>query len=270
MPDAKPDRRESVSGTLIVAGAVSLACSVVVASAAVFLKPLQAANETLNRQRNILQVAGLLDDAVPVAEAFAQVDSRVVDLATGRFVTDIEPGFDPVAAARDANLGIDIPPELDSANLGRRARHGTVYFVRDGRELELIILPIYGAGLWAKIHGYIALESDTNTIAGIAFSDHGETPGLGGEIDNPRWQALWRGKLAYAEGDEPAIRVIKGKVIERDGWTGATGTPTAHQVDGLSGATLTGDAITDMLRYWLGEHGYRPLLQRIWKRGGKV
>ena len=258
-----PDKRESIAHTLGVAGAVALVCSVVVASAAVLLKPLQEENEALNRQRNILQVAGLLDEAVPVAEAFERVDSKVVDLETGAFVDSLEPGFDPVAAARDAALGVDIPPDTDSANIGRRARYATVYFVRDGDALDTIILPIYGAGLWAKIYGFVALESDTSTISGLAFSDHGETPGLGGEIDNPRWQSLWRGKQAYGNDGTPAIEVIKGKV------TASAGESAVHQIDGLSGATLTGDAITDMLRYWLGDHGYRPLLARIRAEGDR-
>lgn len=273
MPDSdSPSRsgRDSVTRMLVVATAVSLVCSVLVASAAVLLKPRQEYNEQINRQRNILDVAGLLDDSVSIEEAFAGVESRVVELETGRTSDVLEPGFDPVAAARDPALSVAIPDQLDLANIGRRARYGTVYFVRDGKDLRYIILPVYGAGLWSQIHGFIALESDTNTIAGITFHQHGETPGLGGEIDNPRWRALWRGKLVYGEGGEPAIEVIKGKVQSGDAYSGATGSSARYKVDGLSGATLTGDAVNDILHYWLGEHGYLPLLQRIWKRGGKV
>lgn len=273
MPDANgaaPRRRDGVGRLLAVAGLVSLVCSLVVAGAAVLLEPRQADNALRYRQRNILEVAGLLDPAGDLATQFAAVEARVVDLETGQFTDALPPGFDYLAAARDPEHGIEIPPSLDIANIGRRARYATVYLVRNGRDLETIILPIYGAGLWAQIHGYIALGSDTNTIEGITFHQHGETPGLGGEISGENWRDKWQGKLVYDASNEPVIEVIRGKVQVNADYSGATSLRASYRVDGISGATLTGNAVTDIVRYWLGDHGYRPLLQRIWQRGGKV
>jgi len=101
----------------------------------------------------------------------------------------------------------------------------------------------------------LALAPDMNTVKSFSFYQHGETPGLGGEVDNPAWKALWPGKKIYDDG-EPKIQVIKGHV-EPD-------TPGAkYKVDGLSGATLTGNGVTNLLHYWLGHNGYQPLLTRL-------
>jgi Na+-transporting NADH:ubiquinone oxidoreductase subunit C len=113
--------------------------------------------------------------------------------------------------------------------------------------------------LWSTLYGFVALEPDATTIADIIFYSHGETPGLGDFIDKPDWRALWHGKQVFDESGDVAIRVVKGRASHDD--------PRArYLVDGVSGATLTGNGVTNLMQYWFGDHGYGPYLRRL--RGG--
>lgn len=264
-PDSK--QPAGIGKTLTVALLVSLVCSIIIASTTVLLRPLQAKNEAISRQKNILAAAGILRDDLPVEEQFNKVRIRLVDLATGDYITDIDPAtFDPATAARDPDLGIAIPAEKDIAGLKRRSRYGVVYQVMRGPRVRYVILPVSGYGLWSTMYGYLALERDANTIVGLRFYQHAETPGLGALIDSPDWLALWPGKYVYNKQGEPAIEVIRGKV-KTDSVSRATpraGDPE-YQIDGLAGATLTGNGVTYMLHYWLGADGYGPYLARLWE-----
>ena len=226
-------------------------------TAAVVLKPAQQANKTLDLKRNILMAAGLLDPARSVEEQFEQVETRIVDLDEGRFVDGVDPAtFDQREAAKDPDSSRAIPSEQDVAKLVRREDQALVYLVRsENGDLDKIILPIRGYGLWSTLYGFMALESDGNTVAGLGFYEHGETPGLGGEVDNPRWKSLWPGKQVY-RGDQVSIQVLKGSVP-------AGSDDAAWQVDGLSGATLTTKGVDNLVRYWLGEQGFKPLLDNL-------
>jgi Na+-transporting NADH:ubiquinone oxidoreductase subunit C len=228
-----------------------------VSTAAVVLKPAQQANKTLDLKRNILMAAGLLDPARSVEEQFEQVETRIVDLDEGRFVDGVDPAtFDQREAAKDPESSRAIPSEQDVAKLVRREDQALVYLVRsENGDLDKIILPIRGYGLWSTLYGFMALESDGNTVAGLGFYEHGETPGLGGEVDNPRWKSLWPGKQVY-RGDQVSIQVLKGSVP-------AGSNDAAWQVDGLSGATLTTKGVDNLVRYWLGEQGFKPLLDNL-------
>lgn len=251
-----PRDKNAISWTLFIAVAVCLVCSVFVSWTAVEMKPLQERNKELERKRNILAAAGLLDEDTDVAAAFARVETRLVDLATGEYVADRDPaGFDPMAAARDPERNVRIPESEDLAGIRRRARLAQVYLFREGGELRRVILPVYGKGLWSTLYGFLALERDLDTVASLAFYQHAETPGLGGEVDNPAWKAQWTGKDAF-EGGEVAIRVAKGRVDPSS--------PDAeHAVDGLSGATITSRGVSGLVRYWLGDDGFGPYLDRL-------
>ncbi|MBT8453877.1 MAG: Na(+)-translocating NADH-quinone reductase subunit C [Deltaproteobacteria bacterium] len=260
MPEASPQataRTETVTRTLLVALFVSLVCSSFVASAAIVLKPRQVENAIEEMRRNILQVAGLWAPDADLDELFESIEPRVVELETGAYVEGIDPeAYDPVEASKDPARSIEIPSELDVAKVGRRAKHALVYLVlRDG-ELSKIILPISGYGLWSTLHGFLALEADANTVADITFYEHGETPGLGDFIVKPAWRELWRGKRAFDDSGSLALSVVKGRVADDD--------PLAdYRVDGVSGATLTGNGVTNIIQYWLGEHGYGPFLAKL-------
>ena len=254
-------KTDTVVGTLLVAFVVSLVCSSLVASAAVVLKPRQVANAILDMRRNILEVAGLLDPARDVDGLFEGIEPRVVDLETGEYADDIDPEtFDPAEAAKDLEQSVEVPAEIDVARVGRRAKHALVYLVRRDGEVSKIILPVSGYGLWSTMVGFLALEADGNTVADITFYSHGETPGLGDFIAKPAWRRLWRGKRAFDESGNLKLQVVKGRVSADD--------PLAdYHVDGVSGATLTGNGVTKMMQYWLSDHGYGPYLRNI--QGGE-
>ena len=104
------------------------------------------------------------------------------------------------------------------------------------------------------MYGFLALDADGNTIRELIYYQHKETPGLGGEVQNPAWQALWNGKKLFNNG-EVAIQVKK-----------QAGTQNPYAVDALSGATLTSNGVQNTLSYWLGDNGFGPYLQRqSWK-----
>jgi len=197
--------KDSVFGTLVIAFLVCLVCAVIVSGAAVALRPAQAANIERDRQMNILSAAGLYDENRSVEEQFASVATKVVDLRTGQYSDEVTAeNYDHLKAAKlgemsssFSELGTD-----DIAKIGRRENYSLVYLINDERgRLDKIILPVRGYGLWSTMQGFIALEEDATTVAGIGFFAHGETPGLGGEIDNPAWKSIWPGKQIYA-GDE--------------------------------------------------------------------
>lgn len=250
------DSRDSISNTLIVAVGVSLVCSVLVSAAAVVLKPRQALNETLYRQQIVLDVAGLYEPGTDIAERFGKIDMRLVELATGEYVASPDvSNFDALEASRDDTLGKTIAPEDDIANIRRRAIYAPVYLVRDGAALEQVILPVYGSGLWSTMYGYLSLEADGKTVRGLRFYDHAETPGLGDQVEKPEWRAQWAGKQLYGADGNPRIEVVRGKV--------AGGPDAIHQVDGLSGATLTGQGVANLVRYWTGADGFGPYLAKL-------
>jgi Na+-transporting NADH:ubiquinone oxidoreductase subunit C len=249
---------DSIQKTLIVAFSLCIVCSVIVSAAVVMLKPVQEVNKTLDKKRNILAAAGLLVEGQSIDEQFTHVKTRVVDLTTGKFADDavnIEK-YNQRKAAKDPGSSEALSPEQDVAKIQRREQFALVYIVQNPEGvIEKIILPIRGYGLWSTLHGFIALESDANTIVGLGFYEHGETPGLGGEVDNPRWKASWPGKLVYRDG-EVQIGLIKGAVdpaAEKASW----------EIDGLAGATLTSVGVTNLVRFWLGEDGFEPFLNNL-------
>ncbi len=258
-------KKESTSRTLLVALAVSLVSSVFVAGAAVSLKPVQIENRQLDKQRSILSIAGLGEgrlSAREVKDLFgSRISAKVVDLETGEFTDAHDPAiFDPLKAARDPALSDALPGEQDIALIKRRERFTTVYMVEKDGALETLILPIRGYGLWSTLHGFMAVKGDLNTVVGMGFYQHAETPGLGGEVDNPNWKALWPGKALFDDAGKPAIRIVKGGVDPAS--------PDArHQVDALAGATLTSNGVDRLIQFWLGEQGFGPLLARLRTQG---
>lgn len=253
--------RDSTGKVLTVAFLLCLVCSILVSAAAVGLSDIQERNKLEEKRKNILQAAGLYQEGVPVMEQFQQIDSRIVDLQSGWFTDTIDPtGFDSRTAVRDPETRHAIPPGEDLAGIKARSRYKNVYLVIKDNKLQELILPVHGKGLWSTMYGFLALDSDLTTVHGFAFYEHGETPGLGGEIDNPNWKAQWQGKKIYDETGKIRIEVIKGTVDK-------TAADAEYQADGLAGATLTARGVDHLLRYWLGENGYKPFLERLTKEG---
>lgn len=206
--------KDSVGGTILVVVLLSLVCSIIVAGSAVMLKPAQDDQKALDKQKNILSVAGLMKEGANAKQVKAlygeNIEAKIVDLATGDYVDGVT-NFDAKAAAKDPAQSIKINPNDDQAKLRVRAKYAEVYLVKgtDGQTKQ-IVLPIYGTGLWSVMYGFVSIQPDGNTINGITYYDQGETPGLGGEIENPKWQAQFKGKkLLDAQGNS-AIVVSKG------------------------------------------------------------
>ncbi|WP_141731818.1 Na(+)-translocating NADH-quinone reductase subunit C [Oligoflexus tunisiensis] len=257
--------KESVSYTLLVALVLCLACSVVVAASFVILRPQQEFNKALDKRRNILLAAGLLpnNEDVDVNAIFeAKVKPRVIDLASGEYMDSINPEtFDARQAAKEPETSVAVPPDRDIAGIRVRAEYNVVYEIYEGDQLATVVLPVHGKGLWSTLWGLLALEGDANTVVGLTFYEHAETPGLGGEIDNPAWRAIWPGKKLLDANGQYQLEVIKGQVNPQS-------SEAVHKVDGLSGATITTDGVDDLLRFWTNEDGYGAYLERLRSKGG--
>lgn len=248
--------RDSIANTLVVAVGVSMVCSILVATASVLLKPRQDANETRFRQQVVLAVAGIDAEGADIGAQFAAIDARLVDLASGDYVTGMSANdFDPVAASNDSALSVAIPKEYDIAGLRRRAIYAPVYLVRDDGAIRQIILPVYGSGLWSTMYGYLALEPDARTVIGLRFYQHAETPGLGDQVERAEWLTKWPGKQIYDADGNVRIEVVRGQA--------GSGDDAIYQVDGMSGATLTGRGVTNLLQYWTGPHAFGPFLRQL-------
>jgi Na+-transporting NADH:ubiquinone oxidoreductase subunit C len=258
----------SIRYTLLFATAVCLVCSMLVASATVLLRDRQHANQLLYLQKNVLQATGLLkpgeqmSDREVVALFERSIRIRLVDLQTGDYVESpsVDPSrYDQRRARADPAQSREAPPNL--SQIKRLPNLATVALVvKDGKPVQ-VVLPIEGIGLYGTLYGFVALDRDLTTIRGLAFYENRETPGLGGEVDNPKWKAQWPGRKAFDEAGKILISLKKG---------GGVGSPEKdpYQVDALSGATITSNGVTRMLHFWLGENGFGPYLAKVRARGG--
>lgn len=253
--------KQTAKKTLTVALLLCLGCSVLVSAAAIGLKPMQDANRLLDRNKNILAAAGFLQPGQSRADIdrlFAEFEVRLVDLDTGRYASDTElaaagidaSSYDQRKAARDPALSVSMRGD-DPAGIQRKARFATVYVLPGDQGLRQIVLPVYGAGLWGMLYGFLVLEGDLTTVKGLSFYEHKETPGLGAKIDDADWKAQWPGKQAYNDQGQVAVRVTKGAATQEG------------DIDGLSGATLTTRGVDSLIQFWLGERGFAPFLQHL-------
>ncbi|WP_420413763.1 Na(+)-translocating NADH-quinone reductase subunit C [Roseibium sp.] len=244
---------DSIPKTIFVAVSVCLVASMIVSAAAVSLRPLQEVNKLKDKQINILQVAGLYDPQADVVEAFSVFEPQVLELETGKFTDQFDAAtFDDRAAASDPALSVALTD--DPASIGRKSKYVTVYLLRkDDGSLDKVVLPIHGYGLWSTLYGFISLEANGNDIYGLQFYSHGETPGLGAEVDNPRWKSLWKGKKLADDSGELLITVAKTAPAQGEDF----------HVDALAGATLTTVGVDNLVRFWMGEAGFAPFLENL-------
>lgn len=245
---------------LAFAAAVCVVCAVVVSTAAVALKDLQDANLSAYREQNVLEAAGFSQPGerlggADLEAALARLDVKVIDLVTGEVDPDIDVAtFDQRKASTDPANSHRV--EANRARIMRVPNNAIVYEVRDDSgALEMVVLPIEGKGLWSTLYGFMALEADLSTVRGLTYYEQKETAGLGGEVDNPRWKALWPGRRVFDEDGAMVLQVVKGRAGPVD--------EAPHRVDGLSGATITSRSVTYMLQFWLGDDGFAPYLERL-------
>ena len=257
---------ESPLKAILVVTATALVCSVLVTVAAVTLQPIQKAYQDLERIRFIVEVSGVANSLDEMSEleiiaAFQGLDARIVDLELGVFDSSYNPRTFDALVTEDQQFTVSIPENQDLARLGQRPRLLTVYQLGDRDDLQRIILPVHGQGMWSTIYGFVALESDLNTIAAMTIYDQGETPGIGDVILRPDWQAGWVGRKIYDGQGDLRFRIARG-AVDPDS------PEAAYQVDGLAGATITTNGVTNLIRYWFGPHGYAAFLNNISLAGG--
>jgi len=278
--------RDSVGGTFVVALLLCLTCAFLVSFTAVSLKQIQLKNQEIFRKSKVLEVAQIskaeIDAAGGVLAAFDnRIQSMIIDLETGEeaadtvqklleqigkdFGGDVLGKYDQFWAAKSRNtlLADEIKDRRqDPAGLRFREKFSHVYALKseDGKTIQRYIFPIRGNGLWGVMQGFVALEPDFKTVAGLTYYDHKETPGLGGEVDNPDWKRSWNGQLVFNESGDVALTVVKGAAAE----------DSPFQIDGLSGATITGNGVNSMIQFWFGDRGFGPFINQRKSQSAQV
>lgn len=236
-------KTESPLRTLLVAAGVAIACSALVASAVHVLRPLQKNDLVLERGRVILDAAGRLPGGetsdADLLGAYFGLDARIVTLGTAELQN-----------SEDAHLFDHWQPQDDDGVTDPSFAQAPVYFVRAGSRLERIVFPVQGAGMWSTIFAYVALAPDLTTIADIVFLRHGETPGIGDRIEELAWRREWQGKKLFDTGGAPRLRVVRGAASE-------------YEVDLISGASVTCEAVGELVLAAFDNNGFGPLLTRL-------
>lgn len=263
--------KDSLQNTFLVAISLCLVCALLVSSAAVGLKSMQDANALNDRQSNIVKVTGFTDEDVATAggvgELFAaRFETQIIDLETGQVapeacqvaveaagkkVNNIVDDYDQIWCSKSKKESVSdrLDKKTDIVGIKYREKYAQVFTLKsEAGEIEKYVFPVRGYGLWSMMQGYMAVEPDLETVAGLTFYAQGETPGLGGEVTNPRWKAKWPGKEIYKDG-EVALEVKKGDQSSNN-----------YGVDALSGATITSNGVTNMVEFWMGERGYGPYI----------
>ncbi len=237
--------------TLLVAFLVSAVCALLVTGATVVLRPIQQANRAAEQQ---MRLEALISAIPGMSEVLAQAEGGalttvVVDLEKAA-ASNIAPENLPAALEESGNWTA-LTTEQDLASIGTRPDLAQVFFLRSGDETSLVVLPVYGVGHGGVIEAMIALRGDMNTIAGLTVTSQVETPGLGARIEEPTWQASFAGKSLRDEGGTMRFAVARGHATSE------------FEVDGITGATRTSNAIQRIVRFWMGPDGYGPLLDAI-------
>jgi Na+-transporting NADH:ubiquinone oxidoreductase subunit C len=240
------------------AAVLCLVCSAVVSTVAVSLKEKQEINKLLDKRTMVLRVAGLVDAGnKPTSEEvngfFESIETIVVDRKTGAILEDDPTTVDPRKQAKAAGFSSAVSGQLAKrAAIKSVADKQLIYLIKtEGK--ESVVFPIYGNGLWSTMYGFLCLKPSLDEIVGIIYYEQGETAGLGGEVENPRWLAQWPGKKAIGDGNKLQVEVVKGGLAK----------DKTRQVDGISGATITSVAVGHMLKFWFDEDGYGPALDNI-------
>ena len=254
---------DSIKKIVIVVFGVCLVCSLLVSTAAVKLLPRQTVNKQLDKIKNILIAGDIYDENKDIAKIYEEkIEPKIIELSSRNIIDENNynevlntNNFDIKSISNNPEYSTEISADKDFADIKRRPKYMIVYFIIENDEVQKIILPVYGKGLWSTMYAFVAFDKDLRTIEGITFYEHGETPGLGGEIENPRWNKIWKGKLAFDENYNIKLNVIKGSVDQSK-------EESKYQIDGLSGATITTRGVDQMMRYWLGEDGYGSFLSK--------
>lgn len=146
------------------------------------LKPRQQEQRALDKQRNILAVAGLMQEGMStddVAELFAErISARLVDLKTGQLLDKDPTKFNQALALKDPEMSLTLEASQDPAGIKRRSNLAEIYLVHDEQKrVQEVVLPIYGNGLWSMMYAFVALDTDGRTVKGITYYDQWRNAG---------------------------------------------------------------------------------------------
>lgn len=212
--------------TLVFAAVVCVTCSLLLSGTAAGLKSRQDANKAFDVQRNIVKAFGVSIDGATresIQQTFeSQIAEMVVDAESGTVID-----------------GVTVK-DLTSEELADKTKLPLYTWTEDGKVTKYAF-PVSGKGLWSMLYGYLSLNADLETVAGISFYKHGETPGLGAEIEKDWFLSQFKGKHLYKDGSPLVFTVTKGdstKLPEEQ---------RVRTVDGISGATLTGKGVEKLI-----------------------
>ncbi len=237
----------SIALTVVLGGLLSVT--------SVGLKPMQDKQVELDTKKKILGAVmdiSSIEDPNEILSLYDQrVESVVVDYE-GNLVETNEKGEPLVAEKVSIQKNYRIAPEN---------RIYPVYkFKAEDGSIDAYVFPMWGNGLWDWISAYMAIDSDLNTVRGIAFDHKAETPGLGARIASEQIQSRYVGKEIYSESSElVSVTMVKGE--NNQGLS-------EHQVDGMSGATMTAKGVNAMIQQYLG--CYQPYIKKIKSEDNKV
>lgn len=214
------------------AAVICVVCSLVLSATAQLLKERQDMEVELDRKMNVLKAFGVeVVDASGAKIPKSEVDRYFSDNISEIFL-DKETG-----EVLENFTASDLPPAELRARTIEDKEHLPLYVWKENGEVQKYAFPVSGMGLWSIVHGYLALDQDLATVIGVTFYKHGETPGLGGEVSTEWFQSQFADKVIYKDGELQPIQVVKGQAPEG----------SDHQVDGISGATMTGNGINTFL-----------------------
>ena len=273
------DKKNSPINVIILAVVLCVVCSLVVSTAAVGLKSFQDKNVALDRKVNLLQVTGF-EDLGSADEINALFDERfdveIIDLETGepalkeamealnkagKKLTSEEETLDKysqvwASKSKKKSVSDELSKDEDIIQIKYREKFSHVYIMKsESGEIEKYVFPVRGYGLWSMMKGFLAVEPDLKTIAGLTFYEQAETPGLGGEIKSAKFKAQWPGKQIYGDDGNVRVQVVKAAPDDE------------YSIDALTGATITSNGVSKMMKYWLGEEGFGPYIKK--KQGGE-
>lgn len=223
--------RQSNLYIILYSAAITVVCGGLLAFASISLKDKQDANIALEQKKNILSSVITLDEEADVPALYAKkIKAFVID-----YNGNVKPGLKPeevvVAAEYKKPSKERLLPVYEFRN------------EEDSTKVEYAVLPVYGYGLWNTIWGFVAVKSDFNTIQGVKFAHAGETPGLGARIESDEIQERFRQKTIFEDGRLVSVAIQKGEGLDYSS--------NSHKVDGMSGATLTGKGVNNMLKDYL-------------------
>jgi Na+-transporting NADH:ubiquinone oxidoreductase subunit C len=220
----------------------------------------EAYNQLLETRSSVLAAGGYadeLDEGASEEELFSNFEMKMVNIDTGEFTTEINAEeFNPKDARDNPDMLVDIPAASDVADMKQRLKYARVFVDTSNGQ---VILPINGPGMWGPMYAYIGVQDDGTTVTGLKFYQQAETPGLGDKIAKSGFSNQWIGKKLYRDSGSLALEIVK------NGKYDPNAEDAVHTIDGLAGATVTGNKAQAIVEYWFSDHGYGKFLANYTK-----